>query len=284
MTSHVVAGVTRYTLATQELADLVADFHNIHFPDEHAVSEGAQTQVIRLEPHDRFSDLARVFEQRVFARDLGANHTPELMAQEYGPYESESTFYVAYNPGLRRILGVSRAIYGTGAELPKVFDLVCNNSECKELVWQKHAVELKPEFVALHHDIQTTDSVLDFATLAVSPEYRVLQAKGDLRPSTLLYAAMTRDSHFNRGDTFASGEATEQLLRFLSDLVGIPAEPIVGLPAFAAFEGDEVLSAPFVYRWDEWASAHEADEGKTSLGRKIYRLAEGSLLADAIRF
>lgn len=287
MNSHVVAGSSRYALATNELAGLVADLrkqYSVSF--ESASKRDDPLCVVRLDANDRLSNLARVQEQSVFSHDLGTNHTPELMAKEYGPYEKDSVFYLVFDTRENRVIGVSRAIFGTGNRPPKVVDLVCDNSDCARRIQKEHDAELTVGFVRDFHGIGRTDGVLDFATLAVSGDARRWsRSTSQLQPSVLLYAAMVRDSYFGRGDVFGSGEATIDLLKFLKGLVGLPAVPIAGLPPFAAFDGDEILSSPFIFEWEHWAGDHDGSgEPRTELGRRIYTLAEGSVGYDPILF
>lgn len=242
--------------------------------------------VMRIEHDDPLADLARSTEQQVFERDLGANHTPQLMADEYGPYEEGSVFYLAYDARIQRIMGSSRAMFGTAATPPKVFDLVERDATCQADVLQRHGCPADMSLIRSLHDMRIDDGIVDFATLAVAPDARSLaRANGSIRPSILLYAAMVRESYFMRGDTFGSGEVTVQLLKFLRSLVGLPTVAIAGLAPFAAFEGDEVLSAPFIFRWSDWTELQGDETVKgTKLGRTICRLAAGSQPADAILF
>ncbi len=287
MTYNALAGETRYVLGASELAGLVANLERRHSKELESARRRLDSLVaIRIEHDDPIANLARVNEQRVFARDLGDNHTPELMAREYGPYETDSVFYLAFDAREQRVVGSLRGIYGTAAAPPKVFDLVAGDPTCRADVLRRHEVPLDMSLVRALHDMREADGILDFATLAVAPDARYLaRVAGSVRPSILLYAAMVRESHFIRGDRFGSGEATEQLLRFLRSLIGLPAVPIAGLAAFAAFEGDEVLSAPFIFSWSEWVTLHSGGASTgTKLGRRIHELAEGSRPSDRILF
>lgn len=287
MTNNALAGETRYALGTSDLAGLVANLERRHLKElENARRRLDSLVAIRIEHDDPIANLARVNEQRVFERDLGENHTPELMMREYGPYETDSVFYLAFDARERRVVGSSRGIYGTGISPPKVFDLVEGDPTCRADVLERFNRPLDMALVRSLHDMHREDGILDFATLAVAPDARYLaRVAGSVRPSILLYSAMVRESHFIRGDTFGSGEATEQLLRFLRSLIGLPAVAIAGLPAFAAFEGDEVLSAPFIFRWSEWVELHSGEtSGGTKLGRRIHQLAEGARSVDPILF
>lgn len=241
--------------------------------------------VLRLDPNDPLSDLARSFEQRVFARELGANHTPELMQAEYGSFEPASIFFLVFDASTMDIVGTSRGIFGTESAPPKVFDLVCSSAECiAEVAKDNAGAELTIDWIRDAHNIAANDGIFDFATLAV--DLNVAKHRGSqVRPSILLYAAMVRESAFIRGDVFGAGETTAQLLQFLKRLAGMPSQRLAGLSPFPAFEGDEVFSVPFIFRWDEWIGHHE-DKGRatTRVGREIYERAAGISDSDQLIF
>lgn len=285
--SHTLSSEAQYALGDSESADLVAHLERAYSKDlKNALDRPDPLVVLRVEHDDPIANLARVNEQQVFASDLGANHTPELMAEEYGSYESDSVFYLAFDARERRVLGSSRAIFGSAAEPPKVFDLIEQNPVCRADALERHNLPLDMSLVRSLHDMELTDGIMDFATLAVAPDARHLtRGPAAMSPSILLYAAMVRESHFMRGNTFGCGEVTTQLLRFLRSLTGLPAVAIAGLEPFAAFEGDEVLSAPFIFRWSEWIEPHSGDSDQgTELGGQIFRLADGSAEVDPILF
>ena len=104
------------------------------------------------------AELARSVEREVFYEFFG--NTPELLAEEYGPYEQASVYFCVLDHRRRQPVGVMRVIVPSEAGHKSVHDL--------ERVW---GLDL-PEVMARTGLEIDTDSLWDVATMAVRRDYR----------------------------------------------------------------------------------------------------------------
>lgn len=104
------------------------------------------------------SELARHVEREVFYEFF--QNTPELLAEEYGPYEGSTLFLCAIDHRRRLPAGAIRVILPSAAGLKSLADI--------ESVWG-HRLDETLARTNLDLDM---DRVWDIATLAVDSEYR----------------------------------------------------------------------------------------------------------------
>ena len=102
-------------------------------------------------------DAARQVEARVFLQAFG--NTPELLAQEYGPYEARSRFVVVLDDESGCALGAARLIVGDASPVKTLVD-VAGEPWHLPVADSLEAVGLTPA------------TVWDVASLAVDPRYR----------------------------------------------------------------------------------------------------------------
>jgi len=122
---------------------------------------------------DDFSNLGRFVESTVFLEAFG--NTPELMAEEYGPYEESSEFFVVVDHDSEMPIGVLRTIRNSEAGLKSLKDL------------EQTPLALDPDAVCEEFGIDP-DKCIDVGTLAILPEFRA--RVGNILPSLLLYRTL----------------------------------------------------------------------------------------------
>jgi hypothetical protein len=109
-------------------------------------------------PHDPGAQLARHVERSVFLEAFG--NTPELLAQEYGPYEHSSLFLCVIDH-LRGVpAGMMRVLTPSPAGFKSLNDLQSEWGEPVEQIFERTGIDVDQE------------RTLDIATLAIAPEYR----------------------------------------------------------------------------------------------------------------
>lgn len=111
-------------------------------------------------PHDPGADLARAVESAVFEQAFG--NTAEVLAAEYGPFEPASLFVAVLDHRRRLPMASARLILPVqgGPGLKSALDLAP--------AWCSDPAELLAE----HGLADAGPSTLDWATLAILPEYR----------------------------------------------------------------------------------------------------------------
>lgn len=107
---------------------------------------------------DPFSELARHVERRVFDEFFG--NSPELLAEQYGPFEASTLFVTVLDHRRRLPAGMLRLIRPSPAGFKSLLDI--------EAVWGQ------PLDDVLAHTGLVLDHgrVWDIATLAIAPDYR----------------------------------------------------------------------------------------------------------------
>jgi len=174
---------------------------------------GGRRCVSRLKPlglwvfdgSDPMSDLGRSVEAAVFGEHFG--NSPELMAEEYGPYEDASTFVVVADTRQSKPVGVMRIIKNSSAGLKTTNDLAAGT-------WA-----LAEEDVLSAYALKRED-VWDIATIAVAPGYRGSRVTPILY--WWLYGAVV-----HRGIRAVVAILDTKVRPLLSSL-GIPSEAICG--------------------------------------------------------
>lgn len=167
---------------------------------------------IEINNTSRYTDVARHIERTVFEEAF--NNDAEVMAEEYGPYEDASRFFISIDrtpPGKDRAIatGALRIIENSQAGLKTLNDAVN----------EPFAVSL--DEVAARHTIDDLDTVWDVGTVAVLPEYR----KGEGPVSVQLYRAMYL-SALDHGIEHLVSIIDDRPLQKLVGYLGIPFGPL----------------------------------------------------------
>jgi hypothetical protein len=121
-----------------------------------------------------FSNLGRYIESTVFYGEF--KNTPELMDEQYGPYEDVSSIFVVLDHENTQPVGALRIIeHADGIGLKSLNDL------------ENSPLRISPE---LFYQAQDTspEKCVDVATIAISEDYR--GAKANHLPSLLLYRSL----------------------------------------------------------------------------------------------
>ncbi|MCY1145398.1 hypothetical protein OWR29_45980 [Actinoplanes sp. Pm04-4] len=169
--------------------------------------------------------VARTVECQVFNDAFG--NTPEVMAAEYGPYESSSIFYLVIDTRTAQPAGAARVIIGD--RLKTLDDAPAHIGRTADEILDAHNLRGEP--------------VWDFATAAVLPAYR-----GRLTVSSMLYrtfAVACLRAGVNHAVTLLDKRAYRNMT-----LVGARQEPLAGSAPFAYLGSPEtyaLYSRPFSY-------------------------------------
>lgn len=170
----------------------------------------------RLSGDNPYSDIARTVECRVFEHFFG--NSPDVMTDQYGPYESQSSFLLVVDCRAQRPAGALRIISSSP------------NRGLKTLEDIVHAPLFLPTSKVMeHHGIDDLSRCWDVGSVAVLREYRGL--KYDHLISTTLYgrlhmqAAASGIEHFT---AILDSHAFGQLVR----VFGVPFIPIMRSRAF----------------------------------------------------
>jgi hypothetical protein len=125
--------------------------------------------------------LARRVEQTVFGEVFG--NTPELLAEEYDPYDDASVFICVLDHVQRRIAGAIRLITPSPAGLKSIDDI--------ETGWHEPAADV---MARSPFDLDL-DNTWDLATLAVAPDYRGESTDGLITLGLLQGVALLAGRH-----------------------------------------------------------------------------------------
>lgn len=201
--------IARYDLSAEEIKQLSIEFFSTieNKPD-------GKFGCYKVPGVDKFANLARTVEGEVFSETF--KHTPQEMAEEYGPYESSSYFYVVFDHQLTTPVGALRVTAPSEAGLKTLNDLPVT------------PLGITPEDFYKGYDVRP-DECADIATAAVVKEYR--GRAFDFAPSLLLYRALYTDTlrnpQFKQAVSIIKDRVYEQLLS-----LGMPFKPIFDSEAF----------------------------------------------------
>lgn len=184
-----------------------------------------------LAGNDKFSNLARYIESRVFYETFKNN--PSVMEKEYRPYDASSIFFVVIDHETSMPVGALRVIEHSKTGLKMHADLI------------KTPLKLKPEHIHSHYQVQPHETV-EIGTLAIERGYR--GKKYSFIPSLLLYRALYTEiiNHpKNKMVLSVIDEKPYQLLRKL----GFPFKPILDSEPFPYIDS-HASYAVFAYTSD----------------------------------
>lgn len=212
---------SNYSLSLERQAELMSDF----LKDEPSLLAGRYV-TYRL-PEGDIEDVARTVECRVFdqAFDEGASKMSEI----YGPYESQSHFYLAVDRENKLPTGVLRVIEDDAERLMTINSL------------PPEATKLTPEEILAYHGVNSFDTCWDIGTVAVLPEYR---QKG-VNISIQLYRSLYKDA-MNHGVKHMFSIIDRKPYETMTKYLGIPFLDLADSKPFS-FEGSKESVAVYGY-------------------------------------
>lgn len=131
-------------------------------------------------PDEPLADHARGLEAEVFFETFA--NTPEMLADEYGPYDDVSMFLVVVDQHRAAVAGMMRLILDGHGALKSLADIE----------GEPWSAPLPPALTAAGLADLDTAETLDVATLAVHPEYRGSATNGLI--SLALYQGLVRSA------------------------------------------------------------------------------------------
>jgi hypothetical protein len=164
-------------------------------------------------PGDPLAGVGRTLERQVFEESFG--NDAAVMAQEYGPYERQSLFFVVLDRRAGVPAGVGRVIQDDG---PRV----------KTIVDAPEHIGVGVDEISAFHGLGE-GRVWDFATVAVLPEYR--GGRSSLAVSSLLYRTFVVAGR-RAGARHAVAMLDRVAWRNIR-LVGVPVAQLAGSGPFA---------------------------------------------------
>ena len=186
----------------------------------------------RLEQGSPYENVARTIECEVFEKFFGNN--AEEMADEYGPYEPQSIFFLSVDQFSKQPAGVLRVIENGPAGLKTLTDLETSEDPA--------VPHLSPNDVQVHHEIESLDTCWDVGTVAVRKEYRASRAEAQ-ETSVQLYRALYTAALESGVDHFVSiidARPYDKMTNYL----GIPFVPMAGSEPFS-YLGSEKIYADY---------------------------------------
>ena len=185
------------------------------------------------------AELGRHVERAVFLEAFG--NTPELLAEEYGPYEASSVFICVVDQIRKLPVGVMRVLLPSARGVQEPDDF--------ETVWGNPA----PPLVARSGVAFDPDRTWDIATLAVAAEYRGAATRGLV--SMGLYQTLTLTARRSGIDWFVAilDLPVFRMIRWKLRMIfagyeGVGAQPYLGsaasMPAGATWSTPNVTWRP----------------------------------------
>jgi hypothetical protein len=181
---------------------------------EHQPPEGEDRFVCYKVPGDSlYANVGRYVESVVFNEAFGNN--PKIMEQEYGAYDTQSTFFISIDRDKGVPTGALRIIESGSAGLKTLKDVL------------KIHPETNTEEICASHQIDNIEKCWDVGTVAVMPENR--SSEGGI--SVQLYRAVYVAAMEEGIEHFIS-IIDDKPLKKLTDYLGIPFEPLVDARPF----------------------------------------------------
>jgi len=161
---------------------------------------------VAVDGDSEFANLGRYIEKTVF--DEAFKNDADQMAEEYGPYESASRFYISIDRETIQPSGVLRIIQNSTAGLKSYDDAL------------GEPFFAKTEAIKRQSGMADLDKVWDVGTIAVPREYRAKEGP----VSILLQRAMYTDAHDRSVQALISIVDNKALVKMRSKFrgVGIP--------------------------------------------------------------
>jgi hypothetical protein len=172
-----------------------------------------------IEGDDPFANIARQVEREVFEDSWG--NDAQTMAQEYGPYDDASVFFMAVDTHAGVPAGVLRMIRNSPRGLKTIVDL---DDSAKSPI---APAVISVDHVMRHHGIDDLDRCWDGATAAIPRVYRRRLAATHVQIMRIVALAAMRENieHF-------VAVLDEPVVKAARDVLGLPLEPLAGTPPF----------------------------------------------------
>lgn len=175
---------------------------------------------VEVGPDSPYSNLARAVEVEVFLETFG--NTPDIMQEQYGPYEDASRFWIVFDKASRAPVGALRAIGNSEAGLKTLNDI------------ESPPLSLPKDKVVEACDLDL-DKTWDIGTVAVLEGYRGIEH--DFIPSLTLYRDLYRRSIDLGIEDFIA--VIDKGARRNLDLMGLTFKPILDSEAFSYLDSPE---------------------------------------------
>lgn len=175
---------------------------------------------VEVGPDSPYSNLARAMEVEVFLETFG--NTPDVMHEQYGPYEEASHFWIVFDKNNRVPVGALRAIGNSEAGLKTLNDI------------EQPPLSLPKEEVVEAYDLDL-DKTWDIGTVAVLEEYRGIEH--DFVPSLTLYRDLYMRAIDSGVDDFIA--VIDKGARGNLDLMGLTFKPILDSGSFSYLDSPE---------------------------------------------
>jgi hypothetical protein len=189
-----------------------------------------------VDPDEPLANVGRTVERQVFETTFG--NDAAVMAEEYGPYEDRSRFFVVLDRHLGMPAGVVRVIEDDGPQVKTIVDAPA------------HIGVPVAEISAFHG---MTGRVWDFATVAVLPAYR---GRSSLAVSSLLYRTFLLAGE-RAGVRHVVAMLDRGAWRNIR-LLGVPVDQMAGSGPFAYLGSAENRAVHIDFRVIEPAIARQA--------------------------
>ena len=144
---------------------------------ERQPSTNSQFAYYELSSETEAANIARTIEANCFNEFF--KETPAELRSLYGPYEKQSTFFLAVDTSIGMPVGALRVI-ANGAN-----GLLTLNDLSSPAIAEKGIGGISVDSIRQHHDIENLDACWDIGAVAVLPEHR-----GKKKVSVMLYRAM----------------------------------------------------------------------------------------------
>lgn len=196
-----------YSLSHEQVLQLTAELL-----EERPPASDDRFVCYKLDGNDRFSDIGRHLECRVFDEEFG--NDPAEMTREYQPYEQQSEFLISVDQEAKVPTGVLRVIKNGPAGLKTLNDLENPQDGTAPIITANEAIA--------QHGIDL-DKCWDIGTVAIPKEYR--SKAGAV--SVMLYRGTFLAAR-EQGIEHVVSIVDSKPLQKMTGYLGIPFVPLAG--------------------------------------------------------
>lgn len=202
-------------------------------------SVGSGIKYFEATSDEPMANVGRSIERVVFEKWFG--NTAEDMTREYGPYEHQSTFFVAVDTEKAAPVGVMRTIraHEPGQSLKLLDDV--RSSEQEDM--QRAASFVTDEAMREKHGIETLENVWELGTIAILPQYRNSQRsflqKGVI--SAQLIRAMYLSARAQGVEHMIAAMDVNPYEKMVKKHLGLPYVPLCDSEPFSYLGSDQTL-------------------------------------------
>lgn len=193
-----------YALSKERIAQLTVELLENRPPDT-----DDRFVCYRLDGNDPYADIARQVECEVF--DKAFNNDPQEMQEEYGPYESQSIFFLSIDREKIAPTGALRIIEDGEAGLKTFNDM------------EKYDSEFVADNAIAYHHMNDMEKCWDIGTVAVPEEYRSAENGISLQLYRGMYVA-SKQKEIEHFISVIDKRPYDKMTKFL----GFPFKPLFG--------------------------------------------------------